>query len=253
VTRPLHAFDDEGLGRVIAGLDLGWPAPREDLVERVVARLDRPAPRRRSTARVLLLVAAIVLLLAGAAVAARVVFDLGAITIEPAPTDRPLPTASTIPDLGEPVSLEEAEAITGTTASSPAALGPPDRVWVDAPEDQPIGAAPTRIVMAWRPTEALPAIPGSPFGAVLIRWDAHVAAGVKLVGGQDFRHVEVAGWPEGFWVRSPHELVVSTSEGPRHLVVRGHVLLWGDETTTFRLESGLGLRDAIALAETTGG
>ena len=135
---------------------------------------------------------------------------------------------------------------TGTSASAPATLGPPDRVWVDAPEDQPVGAAPTRIVMAWRPTEDLPAIPGSPFGAVLIRWDGHVAAGVKLVGTQDFRSVEVQGWPEAFWVRGPHELVLSTPDGPLHLVVRGHVLLWGDETTTFRLESQLTMRAAIA-------
>ena len=108
------------------------------------------------------------------------------------------------------------------------------------------------IVMAWRPTEDLPAIPGSPFGAVLIRWDGHVAAGVKLVGTQDFRSVEVQGWPEGFWVRGPHELVLSTPDGPLHLVVRGHVLLWGDETTTFRLESGLTLREAVALTGTPG-
>ena len=252
MSRPLHTLDDETLGRAIAGLDLDWPAPGEDLVGRVRARLATPAPApRRRPVRLVLIAAAIVVLLAGAAVAARIVFDLGAITIEPAPSGRPLPTTSALPDLGRPVSLAEAEALTGTEATFPAALGRPDLVWVDVPEDVPPGAAPTRIVMAWEPADGLPPIPGSPYGAVLMRWDAHVAAGVKLVG-DDLRDVRVAGWPIAFWVRDPHELVLVTDDGPVRVLVRGNVLLWGTETTTFRLESDLALPDALALAETTG-
>ena len=96
--RPLHVLDDETLGRAIAGLDLDWPAPGAGLADRVRTRaVAVPSRQRRRTARFVLLAAAVVILLAGAAVAARLVFDLGAITIEPAPSGRPLPTSSALP------------------------------------------------------------------------------------------------------------------------------------------------------------
>jgi hypothetical protein len=251
----MASWQDEELGRALRGLDLAWPEPAEDLSVRVRAEVEgrpwRPAARSRA-GKTLLLAAAIVLLLAAAAVGARLVFDLGAISIEPLPTGRPLPTDSEFPELGRRVSVTEAEALTGTTALVPTALGEPDRAWVDEPEDRPIGAAPTRIVMAWEATEELPAIPGSPYGAVLIRWDAHVAAGVKLVG-RTFEGVEVPGWAEAYWVRDPHELVLFTDDGPVRVLVRGHVLLWGDGFTTFRLETALPQQQAVAIAATTPG
>ncbi len=249
---PLHALDDERLGRAIAGLDLAWPRESEDLAARVEADLRTRTwrPNLSSRAKIVLVVAATVALLATAAVAAKLVIDLGAVTIEPIPSDRPLPTTSAIPDIGRAVSVEQAEAMTGTKALVPTALGDPDRVWVDTPQDEPEGASPTRIVMAWVARPGLPAIPGSRYGAVLIRWDAHVAAGVKLVGGS-FRYVEVPGWPEAFWVRGPHELVLFDDEGPVRLLVRGHILLWGDETTTFRLETRLSEDAAIEVAAST--
>jgi hypothetical protein len=250
---PLHRLDDDQLGRSLSTLDLAWPEPSADLEANVQTEVERrpwrpPAVSR--TVRMVLLAAAIVLLLAAGAVAARLVFDLGAITIEPLPTGRPLPTASELPELGQPVTVEEAEALTGTAALVPTALGSPDHVWVDTPEDVPFGAAPTRIVMAWRARPGLPRIPGSPFGAVLIRWDATVEVGVKLVG-HSFRVVPIPGRGDGFWVTDPHELVLYGPDGPRSILVRGHVLLWGDEDTTFRLESRLSERDAVLIATTT--
>lgn len=249
---PLHALDDERLGRAIAGLDLAWPKESEDLAARVEADLRTRTwrPHLSSRAKVVLVVAATLALLATAAVAAKLVIDLGAITIKPVPSDRPLPTTSAIPGIGRAVSVEQAEAVTGTRALVPTALGDPDRVWVDTPEDRPEGASPTRIVMAWLARPGLPAIPGSRFGAVLIRWDAHVEAGVKLTA-DPFRTVDVPGWPQGYWVSGPHELVLFDDDGPVQLLVRGHVLLWGDETTTFRLETDLSEGAAVEIAAST--
>jgi hypothetical protein len=250
---PLHRMDDDELGRSLTALDLAWPEPAADLGPRVrTAIADRPwRPSARSRAtRAILIAAAIVLLLAAAAVAAKLVIDLGAITIEPIPTGRPLPSETTLPDPGQRVTLAEAEALTGTSALVPTALVDPDRVWVDVPEDVPAGAAPNRIVMAWLPRRGLPAIPGSGYGAVLIRWDANVAFGAKLVG-EEFRRIEVPGWGDGYWVTEPHELVLFGEDGPQPLLVRGHVLLWGDDRTTFRLESHLSEDRAVAVAATT--
>jgi hypothetical protein len=254
MTRRLLDVTDEQLGAALASLDLQWPGTPPDLETQVAAgireasrrpRPPRPAmPHRR---KVVLLIAAALLMVAAAATAAKLVIDLGAITIERLPSDGPLPTRTDIPDLGEPVSLEEAQAITGTEPAVPSALGNPDRVWVDNPEDLPDGANDVRIVMAWIADDDLPAIPGSPYGAVLIRWDANVDFGTKLVGGS-FRMTTVPGWPRAYWVTGEHELVVYGDDGPTRLLVRGHVLLWGDAQTTFRLETNLSRMDAVEIA-----
>jgi hypothetical protein len=253
MTRRLLDVTDEQLGAALGSLDLHWPEAPADLVERVEAgireasrRPRRPRPAMPHRRKVVLLIAAALLMVAAAATAAKLVIDIGAITIEGLPSDSPLPTPTDIPDLGEPVSLEEAQAITGTEPAVPSALGNPDRVWVDNPEDLPDGANDVRIVMAWLADGDLPAIPGSPYGAVLIRWDANVDFGTKLVG--DFRTTTIPGWPRAYWVTGEHELVLYGDDGPTRILVRGHVLLWGDDETTFRLETNLPRSDAVGIA-----
>ena len=79
----------------------------------------------------MLIAAATVLLLAGAAVAAKIIIDLGAVVVEVTPS-RPglLPTPSIAPT-GEPITLEEAAVLLGKDVAFPTRLGRPDRVWAD--------------------------------------------------------------------------------------------------------------------------
>jgi hypothetical protein len=68
---------------------------------------------------------------------------------------------------------------------------------------------------------------------------------------EDLREVVVDGRPAA-WIDAPHQLIVRTAAGTRGFSVPGNVLIWTDGEVTFRLESALPLRRAIALAETIG-
>ncbi|HET9671826.1 MAG TPA: hypothetical protein VFQ40_03140, partial [Actinomycetota bacterium] len=97
----LRQLSDDRLGAALASLDVGWPAT-PDLAPAVRARVTAaPAevvrlPRRRRT-KVLLIAAAVTLLRAGAAVAAKLVIDLGAVVVRVPEEGRPLPTTSPVP------------------------------------------------------------------------------------------------------------------------------------------------------------
>ena len=118
-----------------------------------------------------------VLLLAAAAMAAKVVIDLGALTIETIP-GRPTALPSAVasgPTLGHPATLREAEREVGFAAQVPEALGAPDAVWVDRARD---GA---RIVLAWSASDTLPAIDGLPWGTVLYGFRGQMEQAAKAV------------------------------------------------------------------------
>jgi hypothetical protein len=68
---------------------------------------------------------------------------------------------------------------------------------------------------------------------------------------EDLREVEVNGRPAA-WIDTPHQLIVHTADGTRAFSVPGSVLIWTDGDVTFRMESALPLRRAIAVAETIG-
>jgi hypothetical protein len=214
----------------------------------VAPRLSLPSRRRT-----LLAVAAVLLLLAGAALAARVVIELGAIAVRVLP-DRPtsLPTnVATADDLGREVTLAQAEATVGFPAALPPALGPPDRTWVD---EAMIGFEPDdvarRIVNAWAPSTDLPAIRGTGAGALLMQFEGDWEVASKLVSAETgrFGHAIVDGRP-AFWTTGEHELVIISGEEPRRLLVTGNVLVWQDAGYTFRFETALGKRAAIDIAE----
>jgi len=175
---------DAELGAAVHELrhHLSWPPPppvaaevaatiRERQQRPPVGAIDLSLPSRRRT---VLVVAAVLLLLAATAFAAKLVLDIGAVTVELVP-GRPtaLPsTAASGADFGRPVSLSRAGTIAGFEAQVPAALGDPDRVWVDRAKVafEPARTA-ARIVLAWRPGPGLPRIPGTDFGAVLMQFE----------------------------------------------------------------------------------
>jgi hypothetical protein len=194
-----------------------------------------------------LLVVAGVMLLAAAAVAAKVVIDLGALTIDTIPgraTALPSAVASG-PTLGHPATLGEAEREAGFVAQVPEALGAPDEVWVDRAQD---GA---RIVLAWSADGALPVIDGLPWGAVLYEFRGEmeqVSKGV-FTEGNTFEDVEVDG-REARWIAGEHELDVVTDDGTyARYRVTGNVLVWKVEGIVLRLETSLDQAAAVRIAE----
>jgi hypothetical protein len=55
---------------------------------------------------------------------------------------------------------------------------------------------------------------------------------------------------QAFWTTGNHELLLLTDAGSRRLLVTGNVLIWQKGGFTFRLETSLGERAAIRIAET---
>lgn len=259
----LRRLDDEALGDALraAGADLRWPATPEiePTVRRAIGSVRPragigpvwPALTRRR--RLTVLLAAALVLLGGAALAAKLVIDLGAVTVTTIP-GRPtaLPTGTiTGDDFGHPVSLEEAERLTGIHARYPAALGEPDVVWAEEGQVgfDPLDTVPW-IASAWDTTDQLPPIAGSLRGAVLMqfRGDVDVAAKVLYEAAASLRPVHLRTGP-AYWITGPHEFRMIVGDELRVYRVESGVLLWQDGDETFRLETSLSPAGAIAIAE----
>lgn len=251
----LRAMSDDDLGAILSSLDVAWP-PARDLAPAVMAAT-RGARRPRvvrlplsRTKRILLIAAATVLLLAGAAVAAKIVIDLGGVVLNV--TQSPpgiLPTPSAVP--GEAITLQEASALLGHEASFPTELGRPDLVWADEVFSE--AGRVVRITMAWRPGPGLPAIPGTRHGAVLMRFegDANQASKELYEGTGVLEPVRFDGI-DGYWTIGTHLLELLTSEGVVSVRVDGNVVLWNEGPDTMRLETALLKADAIRIAASAG-
>ncbi|MGZ5213922.1 MAG: hypothetical protein ACXWXM_09435 [Actinomycetota bacterium] len=256
MTERLRGLDDDALGRALKATarQIDWP-PSPDLAGRVTGELldrerhpslARPRlslPHRRRT---LLLVVAGVVLLAAAAVAAKVVIDLGALTIDTIP-GRPTALPSAIasgPTVGHPATIGEAEQEAGFAAKVPGSLGAPDQVWVDSAQDG------TRIVLGWSEDDALPAIDGLPWGALLYEFHGQMEQASKgvFMDGNTFESVDVGG-QDGIWITGEHELDVVTHEGTyARYRVTDNVLVWDAGGIVLRLETSLDRVAAIRIA-----
>lgn len=248
----LRSLTDEQLGVALAGLEVDWP-PTPDLAPSVMAaaRADRPRVVRLPLSRpkrILLVAAATVLLLAGAAVAAKILVDLGAVVVEVAPgPPGVLPTPSSVP-FGESITLEEATRLLGDEVPIPVRLGPPARIWAD--EILTDAGEVVRVTAVWRPGPGLPAIPGTRAGAVLMRFEGDTDQAFKEVY-EDTGRVEPSMFDgtEALWTTGTHLLELLTSEGVVFVRVDGNVLLWRDGPFTMRLETSLPKTAAVEVAD----
>ncbi len=259
----LLEMTDEQLGRAIetTAARVDWPAT-PDLATSVIASIgaiearSSLAPPRLSLPsrrRTLLLIAAALLALAGVALATKLVLDLGAVAIEVVPgPPTSLPTdVATSEDLGREVSPSRAAAIAGFDAALPAALGPPDRTWVDEVEIDFGGPTAPRIVSGWDPEPGLPAIEATDLGAVLMQFEGEWEVAAKQLHAETNRFGEaIVDGRSAFWTTGEHELRLITSDGAVRVLVTGNVLIWQDGGFTFRLETALGRGRAIRIAET---
>jgi hypothetical protein len=154
-----------------------------------------------------------------------------------APPVTQVPQPSALDQLAGETSLEEARRLAGFEIRLPAYppdLGAPDRVFY-----QPMG--PT-VILVWTD----PGVPNPPRLSLFILGETILldkAAPTVLertaVGG------EAAYWAEG-----PYMLAIrGERELELRLLVQGHVLIWAEGALTYRLESGLPLKEALRIAE----
>jgi hypothetical protein len=256
MTARLREMADDELGRSLSSLDLSWPAT-PDLAVPVMRQVASPRPARvvrmpRSRrGRALLIAAATTLMLGGAAVAAKLVIDLGAVVVH-VPEDQGSPPSAPPASFGAPIGLDRAEDLLGEEVDVPAALGTPDRVWAD--EVMTDAGTVVRVTIAWAPRPDLPQIRGTPHGAILMRFEGDEDQAVKGVQ-EDAGTVEPArvGEAEAVWTTGPHLLELLTSDGIRYVPVNGNVLIWRDGPSTLRLETSLPKGEAIRIAESLPG
>jgi hypothetical protein len=251
----LRSMGDGDLGGALSSLDIEWPStPALHVSVMARATSGRPAMVRLPVSRprrIMLIAAATVLLLAGAAVAAKIVIDLGGVVVEVTPS-RPgiLPTPSIAPT-GEPVTLEEAAVMLGREVRVPASLGRPDRVWADEVFTEKGEVA--RVTLAWNARQGLPEISSTRYGAVLMVFegDANLAS-KDLYEDTGVLRFETVDGVDYYWTTGTHLLELLTGEGVAYVRVEGNVLLWRDGPHTMRLETSVPMAEALRIATSAG-
>ncbi len=244
-----------------AGRHVAYP-PTPDLARSVVQRLETGAvPERlarrgwwtagwRTAAAGLALT---LFLFAGSLVVSpswrRAVADfLGVSGIRIEVSDRlPTPLGGQL-DLGERVSLAEAEESVTFDVLVPEALGAPDEVYFDQPPQD------GQVSLVYRAGDGLPSASESGVGVLLTQFRGDVVDFAKKVlsAGTRIQAAQVDGFP-AYWIEgAPHAFLYRDPDGDiveETVRLADNVLLWEQGDITFRLESALSLDEAIRIAE----
>lgn len=280
-------LSDADLERRLTALsrEVAYP-PTPDIAGRVRQRiaLAPPPARPRRWPRLALAVAAALLLAAivfaasprlRTAVAGRLglpgvnIIQATAVPVPP-PTATPLAgaplpaTATPSPvgaelDLGARVSLAAAQRRVGFPILVPAALGPPDAVYIALPSATPVPNSPPAppgglVTLVYRPRPALPAAAQTGVGLLLgeFRGRTDRVFLTKMAGpNTTITAVTVDGAP-GFWLAGqPHEFLYEDPSGvvrSQTLRLAGNTLLWQHGALTLRLEADVDEATALRLA-----
>jgi hypothetical protein len=234
--------------------EVAWP-PTPDLAGAVGARIAREPVRRAGwswprprlapalAAALVLLVALGVLLAASPGVRATLRDWLGIGSVRITRVER-LPDLAPARELGlgRRVTFATGEAEFGTIATV-RSLGAPDAVYVGQ-------GPPHRVSLVYVARSGLPAGKAG-IGALLdeITGDTPLVYAEKLVGARvPITHVEVNG-DDGYFIGGSHALQLPDELRPR---LAGNTLVWQHDAVTYRLETALGLRRALALARSVG-
>ena len=223
-----------------------FPSP-PDLREPVAAAVRAPVPRTwwpGPLPRALALAVAATLLLAAAAAALVLVLPGLRISTMPAvPTaDAPDEPLAVRLALGTPVSPDT------VAVAIPAQLGIPDEAYVLGVHEV--------LTLVYGTGEGLPELGASGIGLLVQRIDGALdrARVEKLVAevGATVTAVEVDG-ASGFWIAGPPHLVRYTSaageERAQATRLAGDTLVWERDGVLYRVESGLGMAETMAIAE----
>lgn len=247
------AFADlEGSLRALAPRIAVPAAP--SIAPAVVARLEtermrRPRPPFPGLAlwtrrRALVFAALAVLALLSLAAAAR--FTIGAVQIRVQPT--PSVTASPPPpfDLG---ALGPARSPSDAAANVRFAAALPSGPAPDAAYNVESVTSRRSVAFAWLPTATYPQIEGTPWGLILLEIPGDEEFVLKSVNSFEDIVPALVNGRRAEWIPAAHQLELRTASGSETFSVDGNVLIWERNGVTYRLETALGLDDAIALAE----
>lgn len=172
-------------------------------------------------------------------------------SVAPSRTPPPGLPGSTL-QLGDHVSLDEVEALTGLPVRLPTdpAIGPPDAVYVDR-------AHANQVAYVWAASEVLPQTIDPGVGLILMRFDGQTDDGYheKLIGeGVTAEPVAVDG-RRGFWISGgAHFFFYHQGGDPNAATIGddrrwvGDAIVWSDGAATYRIESALGRDETIAMA-----
>jgi hypothetical protein len=220
------------------GDELTWPST-PDLAAAVTARLaagpasrgPAPAVRRRPSRRLLAGLVAALVLLPGAALAVpgprHAILDalgLRHVTVQ----QRPQVPAGANPRLGGRTTLANARRLAGFAPRVPAALGPPDAVFVN---------------------QAIVTLRYDAAGVILAQAPGALQREVLrkvITVDQRIRPVRVGGRP-GVFIPARHDYVWTDATGP--LVRSGPALVWEQDGLVLRLEGPRTLAAALRIAE----
>lgn len=149
--------------------------------------------------------------------------------------------------LGTRVPIDEAERLAGLDLVLPAdpAIGPPVGAFVFA----------NRVALVWPERPGLPADPSTGIGLLISEFRGTVDRGYytkTLDTDARLTPVTVDG-NRGYWISGPPHFFFYVDPSGRivddvHRIV-GDTLIWSDGDVTYRMESQLGMEDAIRLAE----
>jgi hypothetical protein len=253
---------------------IAWPRPAASFATLVRTRIEAAPPAEESAwrrwrrwlsapsgARPVRrsLVIAVTLLLVAATVAAAIGLGLPGIRIlffGPPPSPSAPPTSS--PGIGLPIgsSLGIGTAVPLDDAAGLVGFGPrlPTREGIGAP-DVTFVAPGGRLTLVWAARPDLPEIDQAPgIGLLVTEFPGRVDSGTlekQVFEGATVREVRVEG-QIAFWISdAPHGLIYQDPTGTyveesRRMV--GDALIWRDGDLTLRLETSLGLDEAIRIA-----
>lgn len=219
------------------GRELTVPV-RNDLAERVLARLDQPAPRSRRWRRlVLALVAMLAALAVSAAVSAPVraaivhVFRFGGVEVRPGPGPTPA-TSPTLPGQ-HTTDLAAAGQEAGFTVRVPAALGLPESITVGG----------NRVVSLHYTARGNPVQVDEFAGGLGVMWEKFIGSGLA-------KQVSFDGH-SALWFDDPTLTMYVGPNGPDPGSARAMngTLVWTDGGITYRLDGVRPMTAAIEVAK----
>ena len=137
-------------------------------------------------------------------------------------------------DLGEAITLEEAQAVFPEPLRQPADWDAANPVY----SQQFLGRLPT-ITMQWRTADGV---------SVTLSQIAAPYLGMKWASGEQVVETAVAG-KTAVWIEGPHPLRLKTGESDMQINIDSNVLIWTEGTITYRLEGQFNRETAVQLAE----
>ena len=197
------------------------------------------------TRRSIALAAALFVLASGIAVGSY--FGVRGVRIHVEPTPTPTFAIGGELALGAPTSMDEVARLVRFPVRIPAALGPPDEVYIT---QQILGGG---VWMLYKPRPDLPESKSSKAGLVLLQFEGSFSreSMFKEVGPDQISDVTVGG-EHGFWIDGVHGVAYTQTDGAiaqDDLRIADNTLLWQVGSVTLRLESALSRDAAIRIAE----